>query len=63
VTCCAHFREHQAQAKEDHGDGLFEQLSDGSWAIYGCCGGGCYVVQDMHHCPFCGIRLQEERLV
>jgi len=28
----------------------------GKWNINGCCG-GCYVVQDIKHCPFCGEKL------
>ena len=54
-TCCAHFREHQQQA--DHGNGLFEQGTDGFWSVNGCCGGGCYVVKDIAYCPFCGARI------
>jgi len=34
--------------------------SNGTWAINGCCGGGCYVLAGMTHCPFCGSELQEE---
>ncbi len=27
------------------------------WHVNGCCGGGCYVLQDIKFCPFCGERL------
>lgn len=40
--------------------GQIEQMEDGSWAINGCCGGGCFVITDMKHCPFCGIKLPTE---
>lgn len=26
----------------------------GNWNVNGCCGGGCYVLQDLKYCPFCG---------
>lgn len=32
----------------------FESDGEGLWNIYGCCGGGCYVVEEMKFCPFCG---------
>ena len=37
--------------------GQIEQSNDGSWHVNGCCGGGCYVLQDIHYCPFCGTKL------
>lgn len=36
----------------------FKKDEDGEWGIYGCCGGGCYVVSDMKYCPFCGKELK-----
>lgn len=30
---------------------------DGAWAVNGCCGGHCFVLWDITHCPFCGTRL------
>lgn len=35
----------------------FERDEDGTWNINGCCGGGCYVVEDMRFCPYCGASL------
>lgn len=35
-------------------DGGVVRHDDGSLAIPGCCGGGCYVVPDLLFCPFCG---------
>jgi len=31
----------------------FDELEDG-FAIDGCCGGGCYTIQNIKFCPFCG---------
>jgi len=28
-----------------------------SYAISGCCGGGCYVIYGIKYCPFCGEKL------
>ena len=27
---------------------------DKVWNVNGCCGGGCYVLQDLKFCPWCG---------
>ncbi len=32
----------------------FEYDSNGTWNVYGCCHGGCYVITDVKYCPFCG---------
>ena len=34
--------------------------SDGTWSVNGCCGGGCFVIEDMKYCPFCGCMLNEK---
>jgi hypothetical protein len=39
--------------------GQFERQEDDTWAINGCCGGGCYVVTEMVFCPYCGTSLIE----
>ncbi len=31
--------------------------TDGTWVVPGCCG-GCWVLQDLVHCPFCGKKLE-----
>jgi len=28
--------------------------SDGTFAVPGCCGGGCYIISEIVFCPFCG---------
>lgn len=33
------------------------ELLDDGYAINGCCGGGCYVIHQITHCPFCGEKL------
>lgn len=40
--------------------GQIEQSADGSWNVNGCCGGGCYVLQDLKYCPYCGTKLPEK---
>jgi len=63
--CCERFAENASRLGTLVGGGIglypeamkpkaqFECLDDG-WAIYGCCGGGCFVVTGMNFCPFCG---------
>jgi hypothetical protein len=41
-------------------DAQFEPMDDGTWAINGCCGGGCFVVSDMKFCPYCGQPVPEK---
>jgi len=57
--CCKKFKE-QAELED-----RFAIQDDGTWAINGCCGGGCYVVVDMKFCPYCGgkILIRNESLV
>jgi hypothetical protein len=46
-----------AYPPEMHPTGQIEQLDDGTWAVNGCCSGGCFVLTDMRYCPFCGTAL------
>ena len=49
--CCKEFT-------EEVNDGQFEYCEDiEMWAINGCCGGQCFVVDEMRFCPFCGYKL------
>jgi len=57
TACCEAFQEQTVERYEG-----FEQLDDGTWAILGCCGGGCFVVEQMKFCPYCGTRLPDEKL-
>lgn len=56
ACACDGFAEHQREARDNHGNGEIVKGEDG-WHINGCCGGGCYVVSDITHCPFCGSAL------
>lgn len=67
--CCEAFREQASKAQAAVGGGKlyppeiapvaqFEPSEKGDgWNIYGCCGGGCYVVTEMKFCPYCGSSL------
>ncbi len=68
--CCAELAkeigEHKALAgggfaypPSMHPTGQIEQANDGSWNVNGCCGGGCYVLNDIKFCPFCGTKLPD----
>lgn len=37
--------------------GQIERNVRGGWSVNGCCGGGCYVLDDLNFCPFCGAAL------
>jgi hypothetical protein len=52
ISCCSRFAE-----AVDKNSGEFERDEAGRWNIGGCCGGGCYVVEDMRFCPFCGTEI------
>ena len=45
IIMCGHLKDFDA----DH-------LEDG-WAINGCCGGGCYTIDHIIFCPFCGEKI------
>ena len=50
MSCCEEFAR---QTGERH---VGFEWADG-WQVNGCCGGGCYVLQDIKFCPFCGAAL------
>lgn len=67
VACCEEFAK-QSQLQEFAGGGMMypqEQHSRAQiewangWQVYGCCGGGCYVLTDLRFCPWCGAELPE----
>ncbi len=54
VNCC----ERMKQASTGIDCIEFVVFSDhSSWCVPGCCGGGCYVLQGMEYCPWCGSKL------
>ena len=72
MFCCKEFEKEAIKYKAPVGggflyphpnpDGQFEQDDDGTWNIYGCCGGGCYVVTGVKYCPFCGSRVDNKSI-
>lgn len=46
--------------KESVPTAQIERESDGTWNVNGCCGGGCYVLDDIKFCPFCGAKLSHD---
>lgn len=67
--CCKEFAEKAGEYKAPVAGGLypvalrpnaqFEKDEDGEgWNIFGCCGGGCFVVTGMKFCPYCGTKLE-----
>ena len=54
--CCETFANY-TRASEGLGAGapaLHQSDDDGSWNVFGCCGGNCYMVIDLRFCPWCG---------
>ena len=58
-VCCDKW----AQATDgSNGLPVIEALDDGTWSVNGCCGGGCFVLNDIRFCPFCGhLHTSQER--
>lgn len=67
--CCDEFAQEAGGVKAFAGGGFMypaamrpsaqiEPDSDGeTWNVNGCCGGGCYVLEKLRFCPFCGTAL------
>jgi len=65
--CCDRFAHSAGEYRAAVGGGVLypagvpeaqiEQNEDGVWCVNGCCGGGCYVLEGMKFCPFCGAAL------
>lgn len=49
---CEHLKSESVNEKAD--------LNEDGYAIYGCCGGGCYIIYKIKYCPFCGELLIKE---
>lgn len=69
MSCCEQWKE-QAETARIPAGGAFlypgpmpqhqiERTSSG-YNVYGCCGGGCYVLTDIKFCPWCGTPLDKE---
>lgn len=60
--CCDDF-EYHTRGSHAHGDGspaLDQSDLDGSWNVFGCCGGECHMIVDIRFCPWCGFKLKED---
>ncbi len=51
--CCKSFEKQTCKRNS----GFEFDYHDKIWNINGCCGGGCFVVINMLHCPYCGTEL------
>ena len=69
MTCCEKWNEEAGRLRATVGVGLYPDSSrpagqiehDGkAWNVNGCCGGGCYVLQNIKFCPFCGVAVPVE---
>jgi hypothetical protein len=62
TACCQEFHVASNEGSDSHGVGaaLEQDPDDWSWAVPGCCGGGCNVLTGLKFCPFCGQKLPEE---
>ena len=55
MTCCLRMK----KELESHSwERIIVKSEDGTWNVNGCCGGGCFVIDDIKHCPFCGSELK-----
>lgn len=53
--CCSRMKE---ELEAHSWERIIVKDSSGEWNINGCCGGGCFVLSDIRHCPFCGTKLE-----
>jgi hypothetical protein len=69
--CCEQFAKQAGEAQAPVGGGFlypagtmpsaqFEPntMEEGGWNVFGCCGGGCYIIIGMKFCPYCGTALK-----
>ncbi len=59
TVCCDAFGLHYAPTGNTV---AFEKTDDDEWHIEGCCH-GCYVVQGMEYCPYCGTQIKPEVII
>lgn len=69
MTCCEELKKQTQSHAAFSGGGFLYPLGeqptgqiernpeDGSWNVNGCCGGGCYVLENIQFCPYCGTKL------
>ncbi len=58
MTCCLKWKTELQKADPEKHVG-WEHCPEWNWCLNGCCGGGCYVLTDVTHCPFCGALLSK----
>lgn len=54
MICCEQMRDTLSEEQIELVD------ADSAWGILGCCGGGCYVMNNVRYCPYCGTELPLE---
>jgi hypothetical protein len=69
--CCDKFKHEATAPYEGKGIPMYpstvipktqiQQVDDGTWAVNGCCWGGCFVLGNMKFCPFCGTKLPDKK--
>ena len=63
--CCKEFEDHTGTHNVgfEKPDSPHTKSYNGKWHVNGCCGGGCYVLEDIKFCPFCGKDLAPRYIV
>ena len=58
--CCKEFESHTGTPHEgfEKPNSPHTKQYNNKWHLNGCCGGGCYVLEDIKFCPFCGSELE-----
>lgn len=58
--CCNKFRLAISPTDDREDPAIEFDAGDKSYDVPGCCGGGCYVLQDLDFCPWCGFKLRPQ---
>lgn len=53
--CCEKFKEHTLQPRA----GIELDGGGKTWNVSGCCGGGCFVMEGIRYCPWCGVDIYQ----
>ncbi len=56
--CCEEFK-NECQGDEH----ITYDHTTNTWNVHGCCGGNCYVLNNIKHCPYCGDKLPHVKSV